>query len=728
MDSSVGTSTVEFSATELDRGGFLVEWGDLRLQVGAYPETIKDTMAREPGVPQTYLLPDFLFDVPRGVSVAELEFPLYYNYYIRQQKLRFLCRPDQFRPVVRVLREAIFGPARLHLAEEYPQGADTPGFPDLEAEMREYKRQGDRLLRLRDMVEPIILDQHGQAVLQGVTITAHGDNRFSFRRGQESHQVTFQRDEPPVLPTDSVNRYHPSEFGVTILGAGHGFDADTLTSGFIVWLNGRGVLVDPPVHSTEWLRSNGIDSRLITDLVLTHCHADHDSGTLQKILEGGRVRLHTTPTVMESFVRKYRALTGLSAAKFHRLYDFCPVMVGQPINIAGGEFTFRYTLHPIPTLGFSVEYQGRRFAYSCDTLYHPETIQEWYEKGLLSRSRRDDLLNFDWMADLVLHEAGVPPIHTPLEVLEKLPAEVKDRLYLTHVSPDHVPSDSGLKLAPTGLERTLILEVEAPETSLAHQMLDILVNTDLFRSLPIEKSLEFLRIARHRRFQAGEKVIRVGDRGEAFYVIQDGEAAVIRGGRTVKVLGRYDYFGEMAIILDQPRFADVVAQSPVTTITIPRLDFVQFISNTEIPSLLRQVARNKMTDAWPVMNANRHFQPLTTFQKTQLLAILRTREFFDGEALYSIGGLPLQLYLVADGEVLLKDAHGRRMKVSRGALLGHIPQEGQLITYRIEAAAVGTVRVFQASLKDLNRFFQSNPGTLVRIQRAMRASPFGTTQ
>ena len=41
----------EFSVQSLPRGGLLVEAGRLRMQIGAYPETIKDTMKSDKGVP-----------------------------------------------------------------------------------------------------------------------------------------------------------------------------------------------------------------------------------------------------------------------------------------------------------------------------------------------------------------------------------------------------------------------------------------------------------------------------------------------------------------------------------------------------------------------------------------------------------------------------------------------------------------------------------------------------
>jgi glyoxylase-like metal-dependent hydrolase (beta-lactamase superfamily II) len=84
------------------------------------------------------------------------------------------------------------------------------------------------------------------------------------------------------------------------------------TTGFIIWLNGYGVLVDPPMQTTEFLRRHvrteapspsffsashcgvvsrpnllqGIHHRFVTKVILTHCHSDHDSGVVQMILEG----------------------------------------------------------------------------------------------------------------------------------------------------------------------------------------------------------------------------------------------------------------------------------------------------------------------------------------------------------------------------------------------------------------------------------------------------------
>jgi hypothetical protein len=60
--------------------------------------------------------------------------------------------------------------------------------------------------------------------------------------------------------------------------------------------------------------------------------------------------------------------------------------------------------------------------------------------GVLSEGRRDKLLNFPWQHDAILHEAGIPPIHTPIKTLQALPDDVKARLHVVHVAASSIPA------------------------------------------------------------------------------------------------------------------------------------------------------------------------------------------------------------------------------------------------------------------------------------------------
>lgn len=55
------------------------------------------------------------------------------------------------------------------------------------------------------------------------------------------------------------------------------------------------------------------------------------------------------------------------------------------------------------------------------------------------------------------------------------------------------------------------------------------------------------------RRAAGFTVITEGDVGNKFYIIKEGEATVLQEGREVNRLFRSDFFGEQALLKDEPR-------------------------------------------------------------------------------------------------------------------------------------------------------------------------------
>ena len=54
-------------------------------------------------------------------------------------------------------------------------------------------------------------------------------------------------------------------------------------------------------------------------------------------------------------------------------------------------------------------------------------------------------------------------------------------------------------------------------------------------------------------FGAGATVIREGDPGDKFYVVKGGEAAVPQAGKEVNRLFKADFFGERALLVNEPR-------------------------------------------------------------------------------------------------------------------------------------------------------------------------------
>ena len=76
---------------------------------------------------------------------------------------------------------------------------------------------------------------------------------------------------------------------------------------------------------------------------------------------------------------------------------------------------------------------------------------------------------------------------------------------------------------------------------------------------------------------AGERVIRAGEAGDRFYVVDNGELDVDIGGRNQK-LHADDYFGEIALLRDLPRTATVTASTASELYALQRDDFLAAVT------------------------------------------------------------------------------------------------------------------------------------------------------
>ena len=79
-------------------------------------------------------------------------------------------------------------------------------------------------------------------------------------------------------------------------------------------------------------------------------------------------------------------------------------------------------------------------------------------------------------------------------------------------------------------------------------------------------------------FDKGAVVIRQGDVGEQFFMIESGSADVIKDGQGVVArLSKGDYFGESALINDAPRNATIQAASRLKVATLGKRAFVRLL-------------------------------------------------------------------------------------------------------------------------------------------------------
>ena len=90
----------------------------------------------------------------------------------------------------------------------------------------------------------------------------------------------------------------------------------------------------------------------------------------------------------------------------------------------------------------------------------------------------------------------------------------------------------------------------------------------LFDRLNKHQREEVARQADEIDVEAGKRLVSEGRFGYEFFVIENGTAEVVRGTEHLADLGPGDFFGEMALLGDTTRNADVVASSPMTAMVM----------------------------------------------------------------------------------------------------------------------------------------------------------------
>jgi CRP-like cAMP-binding protein len=137
-----------------------------------------------------------------------------------------------------------------------------------------------------------------------------------------------------------------------------------------------------------------------------------------------------------------------------------------------------------------------------------------------------------------------------------------------------------------------LLSVPSDPSRVGYAWLDTLGDVPLFEGVSKRHLRRIAKLARIRRFADGSAMVRAGDAGRTFYVLLDGNAKVNRAGRRSVRLGAGAFFGEMALIDDSPRSADVVAEGEVLALTIDRSGFTKLLraEPTLAQALLRTLA------------------------------------------------------------------------------------------------------------------------------------------
>jgi CPA2 family monovalent cation:H+ antiporter-2 len=100
----------------------------------------------------------------------------------------------------------------------------------------------------------------------------------------------------------------------------------------------------------------------------------------------------------------------------------------------------------------------------------------------------------------------------------------------------------------------------------------------VFAGLDAAHRAALLTVFKPRSAVPGDRLIRAGDVANEVFFISTGQVEVAIAGRKIR-LGPGDFFGEMGVLSDAPRSADVTAIDYCQLLTLDRRDFQTFVAN-----------------------------------------------------------------------------------------------------------------------------------------------------
>jgi CRP-like cAMP-binding protein len=206
----------------------------------------------------------------------------------------------------------------------------------------------------------------------------------------------------------------------------------------------------------------------------------------------------------------------------------------------------------------------------------------------------------------------------------------------------------------------------------------LLKRVPLFANLSDEELDRISENLASERVPAGHIIIRQGEPGDRFYIIDKGNVVVWQKGpdeideRMVQRLGPGQYFGEIALVTDAPRNATVKATTPVYLLSLGKADFDRLIRQqiTLAEQVSSDIRYNWLLRAMPI------FDELESYEIELLAALLQPETYNKGDIIFREGDSGDRFYIIESGEVVItREIEGKTVEISRrraGEYLGEI--------------------------------------------------------
>lgn len=672
-------------------------------------------------------------DIAQGRHRGEQEASLYHGFYMvnktaGQIKFAISQRVKPWADII--LRNSYTGPENLtdeEVAKSYPQGKDTPGFPNLPKELEAWR--GFPLDTMRKYVE---FDAANTLTFEDLNIIERENGVYViYENGNRIGQLDLKDFPLPSIPHSPPKELSPEaiefrqrvlidgEPAIVPISSGSLFTKEE-TSGHMIFKNGRAIVIDPPADIMEWLEANGIPPDVIYEVVITHVHVDHAAGICRLLSRlPHRISFAAEPIIERQFVEMYRAMTlgTVDEDTIRKMWKPHPIKMKQAWqSVTGLWFEWVHSFHSIPTVGYILfnkqpgEKDSRIVAsFSGDTQTDPKVVLGLLSKGVISspaRARDIYLLPLIgvYAGGLSLIDAGVQPLHTGIKFVASLASaastftegRIGDAFLIAYHESQQKVEAEGVRYFGGGIGDAIslarLMNWSQDPATLPHRTQTVMRQAlqrvpVLVENLNDGQFDELIGLGEITSFEAGTNIIAQDSEGDTMYVIVDGEVGVYKNGDPI-VKRRSGIFGETAIVTGGKRNATVKAEQKTIVIRFKGDDIRDFLNRTGISqkmidlAAVRNIAQKAMSESQVVSTLDAEARDILLLHATP-------QTYKRGDIIIQEGDITSKdVFLIIDGEAKVTATDGVLSTFPATLRQGQIVGEMAGITGRPRTASV----------------------------------------
>jgi len=136
----------------------------------------------------------------------------------------------------------------------------------------------------------------------------------------------------------------------------------------------------------------------------------------------------------------------------------------------------------------------------------------------------------------------------------------------------------------------LNLNIEKRKALTLFQRIEQLKKISLFQETNEKKLFDIYLAMKKEKFKKGEKIFEEGDKGNKLYFVKKGKIKVFKNSKFIREINEGNYFGEVALLINESRSATVIAEIDSSLLTLTKEDFKSFIDKRMYDYLIQKIS------------------------------------------------------------------------------------------------------------------------------------------